>query len=90
MLAWSSAQCENQGYVIGPHVGMQCHIEMTRELVETWCETGAGEIEEARGRSPAVQTPEEMRVDIAARVDALHRVAESVYDRWITGLEVNP
>ena len=28
----------NQGFVIDDrHVGFQCHIEMTRELVETWC-----------------------------------------------------
>ena len=28
----------NQGYVIDErHIGFQCHIEMTRDLVETWC-----------------------------------------------------
>src|SRR6185369_717085 len=31
----------NQGFVIDDrHVGFQCHIEMTRELVETWCRAG--------------------------------------------------
>ena len=27
-----------------PHIGFQCHIEMTRDLVETWLATGAGEL----------------------------------------------
>ncbi len=35
----------NQAYVIDDrHIGFQCHIEMTRDLVETWCRTGADEI----------------------------------------------
>jgi GMP synthase-like glutamine amidotransferase len=83
---WASAHCENQGFVVGNSIGMQCHIEMTEDLIETWCETGAGEIEEARRHSPAVQTPDEMRVDIAARVQTLHGVATKVYDRWIAGV----
>ena len=86
---WSSAACANQAFVIGTSIGMQCHVEMTEALIESWCETGVREIEEALPRSPAVQTPDAMRADMAARVDALHRVAESVYDRWIDGVETN-
>ena len=87
---WESAHCPNQAFVVGNSIGMQCHVEMTEALIETWCETGAGEIAEALDKSPAVQTPEEMRVDMVSRVDALHRAAESVYDRWIRGLGVSP
>jgi GMP synthase-like glutamine amidotransferase len=83
---WSSAHCENQAFVTGNALGMQCHIEMTAPLVESWCETGAREIEASISRSPAVQTPEAMRADMAARLDALHRVADSVYDRWLSGV----
>ena len=83
---WASAHCDNQAFVIGKAIGMQCHIEMTEELVESWCETGAGEIADALLRSPAVQTPDEMRVDMAARLDALHRTAETVYDHWLRGV----
>jgi GMP synthase-like glutamine amidotransferase len=87
---WSSAHCDNQAFVLGKALGMQCHIEMTEALIESWCATGADEISHALGRSPAVQTSEAMRVDIAARLDALHRVADSVYDRWLHGVGVNP
>jgi GMP synthase-like glutamine amidotransferase len=85
---WSSPHCENQAFVLGRHFGMQCHIEITRELIDTWCEGGIEEIEEARSRSPAVQTPEEMRESLDARLDALHAVADRVYDRWTAGLNV--
>jgi GMP synthase-like glutamine amidotransferase len=83
---WSSAHCANQAFALGNHFAMQCHVEMTEELIESWCRTGAREIEESLDRSPAVQTPDEMRDDMAARLDALHRVADRVYDRWTRAL----
>jgi GMP synthase-like glutamine amidotransferase len=86
---WSSAYCANQAFAFGDkHLGMQCHIEMTAEMVETWCETGAGEIEESLSRSPAVQSRSDMRENLQARIEALHRVADRVYARWIKGLKL--
>lgn len=85
---WSSPHCENQAFVIGDrHVGMQCHIEMTEEMIETWCETGVGEIAAELGRSPAVQTPEAMREGMSEKLEALRALAERVYDRWTASLE---
>lgn len=83
---WASAYCENQAFVIGPHLAMQCHIEMTRAMIDDWCRSGALEIEQSLARSPAVQTPEAMRVALADRLAALHRVADRVYARWTSGL----
>jgi GMP synthase-like glutamine amidotransferase len=84
---WSSPHCENQAFVIGRHLGMQCHIEITAEMIDLWCETGAGEIERNLARSPAVQTPQAMQEDLRARLDALRAVADRVYDRWTEGLK---
>ncbi len=53
---WASAHCPNQAFIHGASIGMQCHIEMTEELVEAWCATGEQEIEEGLHRSPAVQS----------------------------------
>lgn len=83
---WSSAHCENQAFALGPHLGMQCHIEMTQPMIESWCETGAREIERNLARSPAVQKPEEMRENLRARLESLNRVADRVYERWTAGL----
>jgi GMP synthase-like glutamine amidotransferase len=86
---WSSAHCPNQAFAVGTkHLGMQCHVEMTPEMIETWCETGAREIEESVGASPAVQTPQQMRENLHARIEALHRVADGIYDRWVEGLSL--
>jgi len=80
----SSAWCANQAFALGRHLAMQCHIEMTEELVRSWCEGGAGEI--ARSRSPAVQPVDAILTDLKPRLDALHSVADRVYRRWLEGL----
>jgi hypothetical protein len=57
---------------------------MTEELVRAWCESGAREI--ARSDSPAVQSVEAILQDLEPRVQALHEVADHVYERWCEGL----
>ena len=81
----SSACCENQGFAIGRHLGLQCHIEMDEALVERWCEEGASEIAQAAG-SPGVQSAEAIRRDLGARVARLHAAADRIYARWAKGL----
>jgi len=80
-----NAHCANQAFVLGKHLGMQCHVEMTEELVRTWLRAGAAEIRQGQA-SPAVQRPDEIEKDLAARVAALNEVANRIYDRWTAGL----
>lgn len=80
-----SAWCANQAYVLNDrHIGMQCHVEMTPELIVSWCETGAAEI--AASDSPGVQPVEVIQADMAARTAQLHQLADKIYSRWIQGL----
>jgi GMP synthase-like glutamine amidotransferase len=80
-----NAHCANQAFAAGKHFGMQCHVEMTEELIQVWVRGGAGEIK-ASAASPAVQTAEEMGRDMAARLQRLHEVADRIYDKWSEGL----
>jgi GMP synthase-like glutamine amidotransferase len=80
----SSAHCANQGFVIGRHLALQCHVEMTPEMIRTWYAGGRDEIDSCV--SPAVQEPEEMEVDIDLKIAGLNHVADRLYDRWIMGL----
>ncbi len=71
----------NQGYVIDDrHVGFQCHIEMTRELVQTWCKLGGDELP-ARSRAHE-QSASDIQSDLDGRLAALGAVADGVYARW--------
>jgi GMP synthase-like glutamine amidotransferase len=77
--------CENQGFVFGKNLGMQCHVEMTQELIESWCASGADEI--AMATSPAVQSPDQMRAGMERKLAALRAVAVRLYDHWMKGLK---
>jgi len=76
----------NQAYVIDDrHVGFQCHIEMTRDLVDTWCRLAGDELPT---RSNAhVQSEVDIKSDLTARIKALNAVADGVYARWAQGLK---
>ncbi len=78
--------CANQAYVVDRrHLGMQCHVEMTPELVRSWCETGADEVEQSRA-SPAVQPVARIEGEMAERLPSLTDVASRLYTRWVKGL----
>jgi GMP synthase-like glutamine amidotransferase len=80
-----NAHCSNQAFALGKHLGMQCHVEMTQDLVRAWLLGGADEIESSKA-SPGVQRPEEIERDVEARISALNAVANRLYDRWTEGL----
>lgn len=84
----SSPHCNHQAYVVGPHLGMQCHVEMTEALIDSWCGDGAAEIAAARGagQTETVMTTANIRALAQAELPALRRVAEQLYRRWIRGL----
>jgi len=81
----SSIYCVNQAYAIGKHLALQCHVEMTPEMIASWCVAGADEVDASRA-SPAVQTVEEMQRRITADLPRLRDVAAKLYTRWIDGL----
>ena len=81
----TNAYNPNQGYVVdGRHLGFQCHVEMTRDLVETWCRTGAAELPE-RSAGP-LQSRDDILRDADARLPALNAAADAIYARWSQAL----
>jgi GMP synthase-like glutamine amidotransferase len=80
-----SAHCANQGYALGRHFGMQCHVEMTEELIESWLASGADEMKAACA-SPGVQEVDEIRREMRERLAGLNEVANRIYERWSEGL----
>ena len=81
----SSAHCANQAYVIGKHLALQCHVEMTEPMIREWSEIGAAEIA-ASVSSPAVQSAAAMRAQMGDKLPELRRVAERLYRHWLRGI----
>ena len=82
----SSPHCENQAFVMGPHLGMQCHVEMTPELIRAWCQDWGKEVESLSRRAPSVQTPAQMTERVEEKTRGLNAIADRIYDRWSAGL----
>lgn len=81
----SSQFCPQQAFVLGKHIGFQCHIEMTSDMVQEWCRIGADEIRQASA-SPGVQQTVTILTDLELKIATLNRIAEKVYAEWIKGL----
>lgn len=79
----SSRYCENQAFALGPHLGMQCHVEMTEAMIRLWNRQWADESAKA---SESVQTPEQMYEGLEERIAAMRRAADRLYTKWIGGL----
>jgi len=77
-----SEHCPNQAFALGKHLALQCHIEMTPDLIAAWVKEADGELEP----SGTVQGGEEQLRDVEARTRELHRVADVLYERWVAGL----
>lgn len=86
---FSNMHCANQMFALGPHLGMQCHVEMTPEMIATWCGQWADEAL-AVADQPGVQTPEAMQREIAERLPAMRELSRQLYSVWIQGLQRNP
>jgi len=82
----ASPHCTNQAFAQGPHLALQCHVEMTPELIAEWCAAWGREVESMAQRVPSVQTPGQMKEGVEARTRALNAIADRVYDCWTAGL----
>jgi len=81
----ASRHCANQMFALGPHLAMQCHVEMTPEMIAAWCAQWGDEVV-ARTDRPGVQPPEIMLQQIPERLPEMRRMSEQIYSVWIRGL----
>jgi GMP synthase-like glutamine amidotransferase len=85
-LLLKNSDCTHQAFALGPHLGMQCHVEMTPEMIATWCEQWA-EDACAVAHLPSVQSPAAMQDETPARLPVMRELADQLYQVWIAGLQ---
>ncbi len=83
----SNDWCAAQMFVCGPHLAMQCHVEMTPEMIAAWCECWEAEVAGLAALPPPVQTPQQMKEELAYRLPAMRELANRLYGSWIRGLK---
>lgn len=80
----TSPHCAHQGFVLGPHLALQCHVEMTEAMIREWCVAWD---DERVVPGPSVQTPAEIEAGIAMHLSPMRAAADRLYARWISGLQ---
>jgi GMP synthase-like glutamine amidotransferase len=83
---FANTHCANQMFALGPHLAMQCHVEMTPEMIATWCGQWADEAIAVADQA-SVQTPEVMQQEITGRLPVMRQLSEQLYSVWIKGLQ---
>lgn len=83
-----SAACAHQAYAIGPHLGMQFHIEMDASKVHAWTQEGDPLWDEAlRAHPRSVQGLRALLEDAPRVLPGHQALADRVYGHWAQGLD---
>lgn len=82
----ANANCENQAFVLGPHLAMQCHVEMTKAMIHDWNRDWAVEFHEGASLPPSVQLPALQFRELETKLAAMRKVSDHLYAEWIAGL----
>jgi len=80
----TSAACRHQAFTIGPHLGMQFHIELDAEKLDRWSRDEGERYRQAIPRHPdTVHSGERMRQDAGELLAAHQGLAARIYGRWL-------
>jgi len=80
----SSEHCANQAFIYKDNVlAFQCHIEMKADMIDEWSTLYSDEISQP---SETIQSREEMMKLTGEHIRQLNRLADSVYEAWVTHL----
>lgn len=79
----SNEHCPHQAFAMDSILALQCHVEMTEELVREWVARYADEL---RTPTPSLQSPEQITADLPNRISVLQQHADTLYRRWLQPL----
>ena len=80
--------CANQAFVLGPHLGMQCHPEVTEALVDNWNRIDwPREIRGLNKIPPSMMGPERQAALLDENLPRMRALLTDVlYGSWVRGL----
>ena len=82
LIAYSPA-CPHQAFAIGPHLGMQFHIEITAEKIGLWMTEPGASFSHLVERWPnSVQSLDAMAAASEVRLANSHALADQIYGAW--------
>lgn len=82
----TSAACPHQAFSMGPHLGMQFHIEIDDEKLARWAQEQGARFLDALALHATVQDGPTMLAEAARHMAAHQALADRLYARWLSGV----
>jgi len=79
----ANQHCAHQAFVIGNTLAMQCHVEMTPEMVIDWATIHSADIAVATN---TIQSLEQLTAELEPNIATLQAHADQLYRRWLRPL----
>ncbi len=76
--------CENQAFVLGPHIGFQPHIEVDEKVIRLWADKDRAMLKKLSG--PGVQSYTTMLKETKKKLPAMRVVTQQVYGAWLANV----
>ena len=79
----ASEHCPNQAFAIGPHLGMQFHVEVDAAKIELWLTHRDDQYEQSQREFDTIHRRERVRRDTARCLAGQQQVADRIYAHWM-------
>ena len=82
----TSPACPYQAFAIGPHLGLQFHLEIDEAKALAWSQEQSRQWAQAQARYPSVQDAQSLRASTLEHLPAHQALADRVYGHWLRGV----
>lgn len=87
-LARSDA-CPHQAFAIGPHLGMQFHVELDEEKLRRWAALDTPQFQQLQREHPAtVHSGRRMCAELRQKLSQQQGLADRIYSRWLAPMRL--
>lgn len=77
---FSNELYDNQGFTLGPHLALQCHLEMTEQSIHEWLELYP---EDLARRCDRAHDKQAILNQTAMNLDAMQQQARILFNQWL-------
>lgn len=79
-LLFSNDRYQNQGFAVGPHLGLQFHVEMEAAQVREWIQRNPADLDR---RCEHAHDATAIQSDLESRIRTLQATARVLFDNWL-------
>ena len=76
--------CENQAFVLVPHIGLQTHIEVDERAIKFWAEKDRVTLKKIP--DPGMQSYSTILKEMKKKLTAMRAVTQQVYGVWLANV----